>query len=304
MKPLTTLHAERPLARHCPELLGEGPGAPELLPALTSVADRLARALSTELAVMCAGSPPVVTPSPARETNGKSLAGQSLPLAAHCAFSLGGDAHLLATFEGSAVLRMLDRTFGGMGRVPDPLPDALPFSAGLLVSRLSQLVGQAIAAAAGPAIRVEPSGHGSEIPALMPCLPDQPLIAFDLKVAEGEDTAWTISLAITLPAARMLCGEAGQRPRPHSGARRHDACAAAAIGDLSLEVRATLVDMAIPFARLAALRAGEIIPVSVARNVPVHIAGKPAAQGTIGEIDDRVAVQITQSFINAKEPTP
>ena len=72
--------------------------------------------------------------------------------------------------------------------------------------------------------------------------------------------------------------------------------ASRAIEDIPLTVLATLVDMRIPLARLATLKPGMVLPVSVARSVPLSIAGTIVAHGTVGELDDRVALQITQAF--------
>ena len=66
--------------------------------------------------------------------------------------------------------------------------------------------------------------------------------------------------------------------------------------DLPLAVSAVLVDMSIPFSTLSALQPGQILPVAVARSIPLKVGGKTIAHGTIGAMDDRVAVQITQAF--------
>ena len=47
---------------------------------------------------------------------------------------------------------------------------------------------------------------------------------------------------------------------------------------------------------IAALQPGQILPVAVARSIPLKGGGKTIAHGTIGAMDDRVAVQITQAF--------
>ena len=67
-------------------------------------------------------------------------------------------------------------------------------------------------------------------------------------------------------------------------------------GDVPLTLSATLVDMTIGFRRLCALRPGDILPVAVARSVPLKADGKTIAHGTIGESDDRIAIQITNAF--------
>jgi flagellar motor switch protein FliM len=67
-------------------------------------------------------------------------------------------------------------------------------------------------------------------------------------------------------------------------------------GAVPLTISAVLVDMRIGFAALSNLQPGQILPVAVARSVPLKIGDKTVAHGTIGAMDDRVAVQITQAF--------
>ena len=66
--------------------------------------------------------------------------------------------------------------------------------------------------------------------------------------------------------------------------------------DLPLALSATLVDMQLPISRLAALMPGAVLPVAVARTVPLTLEGTVIARGTVGELDDQAAVQISHSF--------
>ena len=69
--------------------------------------------------------------------------------------------------------------------------------------------------------------------------------------------------------------------------------------DCALRLNATLIDMLMPLSRLSGLKPGDLIPVSVARSVPLALGGKIVAHGTVGEIDDRVALQITSAFAHS-----
>jgi flagellar motor switch protein FliM len=66
--------------------------------------------------------------------------------------------------------------------------------------------------------------------------------------------------------------------------------------DLPMAASATLVDMAVPLHRLANLAPGAVLPIKVARSVPLRIGETVVARGAIGEIDDQVALQINQTF--------
>ena len=65
---------------------------------------------------------------------------------------------------------------------------------------------------------------------------------------------------------------------------------------MPVPVTAVLVDMTIGFSRLTSLKPGDVLPVAVARSVPLQVDGRTIATGTIGEVEDRVAVQILQAF--------
>jgi flagellar motor switch protein FliM len=55
-----------------------------------------------------------------------------------------------------------------------------------------------------------------------------------------------------------------------------------------------LVDVALPLSAISRLEIGQVLAVPVARMVPLRVAGRTVAHGSIGAVDDRVAVQITQ----------
>jgi flagellar motor switch protein FliM len=61
-----------------------------------------------------------------------------------------------------------------------------------------------------------------------------------------------------------------------------------------LPLSATLVDMRVPLATAAALTPGMVLPVAVARAVPLAAGGSVIARGTVGHQDDRVALKLTQ----------
>jgi flagellar motor switch protein FliM len=63
---------------------------------------------------------------------------------------------------------------------------------------------------------------------------------------------------------------------------------------MPLTLRAVLVDIPLPLSALGALEVGQILMVPLARAVPLHIAGCTIARGTIGAVDDRVAIQLSQ----------
>jgi flagellar motor switch protein FliM len=54
--------------------------------------------------------------------------------------------------------------------------------------------------------------------------------------------------------------------------------------------------MNMPMAAMAAIEVGQVLPVSVARAVPLRLGRVTVATGSVGAADDRVALQITSAF--------
>lgn len=296
MKPTREFIAQRPLARHCPELLRAGPAPAELLALHTRFGERLARALATALGRLAGGDAPVVEAEPARESGMAEFAVQVAPLAANSLLALGADnIPVLASIEAEAVFRLLDRAFGGRGAVPEPLPDAFPLSAELFVARLEAVVaavlGEVLGCAPARALR-----HDGSLDALAPFTADRALATLAFEVTEQGHAPWTLTLAVPLDALAGLHG-AGERrsDAPVSSARRRtptDEPFAA----VPLTLRAVVVEMSVPVSRVAALKPGDLLPVAVSRQVPLRCGDTTVASGTLGAMDDRVAIQITQAF--------
>lgn len=295
MKPERSFIADRALAQHCPELIrsgGEGSAPAELLPALGRVGTKLSRVFAAALAPLTGGQNVVIQVGPPREVTAAVLAAEIAPLAANSLLSLG-NASLLASFDAGAVLRMIDRAFGGKGQTPVLLPATFPASAGVVIRQLEAMIAQGFAAATGASLEpVRRNGNLAELEAY----PDAaPLAVLTLTVSEAGAETWPILLALPLAALGGLVGEGGQAP-PRAAAPRQTNPAEEPYCDLPLTLSAVIIDMRLPMSALTELQPGSLLPVSVARNVPLRIGDKTIAHGAIGSVDDRVAIQITQAF--------
>lgn len=304
----TSLRTPAPTrAKHCAELLGAGPSIGELVPALSRLAEKLARTLPPALARLNGGDPPVVRIGMPMDTTLASIDADIEGLASHGLLALGPQGlPVLATFEAAPVLRLVDRAFGGKGLAPEPLPEALPLSAQLLLARIEDTVGaalgEAVAQVAGGSdpVRARSVRRDSSLRQLDPFDKRADLLQIALDVEEEGAEPWSFALAFP---CETLAAALAPRPAPRTAPRRAaPAPTDAPFADLPLELTAVLVDMAVPFSRLSGLKAGDVIPVSVARAVPVQINGTglalTIATGTVGEVEDRVAVQLQTAFTN------
>ncbi len=297
---------ERTIARHCPELLGATPVMTDLAPALSLIGERLTRGLAAGLARLSGGEPPIVRAGLPMDATLSSIAGEIEGLAAHSLMGMGASSlPILAIFDGAPVFRLVDRAFGGPGEVPEPLPDGFPLSAELLLSRIEGCVADALTSALAGACRttrpdhaddhrVRPLRRDTSLRQLDPFPASADVLTLSLEIEEPGIAPWSLTLALpteTLEAALA----APQHPVRQRRAASPDP-SAEPFASMAMEVTAVLVDMHLGMTRLAGLRPGDVLPVAVARSVPLQVGGRTLASGTIGEIDDRVAVQVTHAF--------
>ena len=314
MKPMREFIAERPLAEHCPELLRKGPGPDELLPLLRRMGDRFARRLSGALAPLLGGEAPLVQCTDPRETTLGSLHHSIASLAANSVFAIGApNMPMLVSIEAEPVLRIVDRAFGGKGEAPAPMPSTFPMAAELMIGRIETLLADHLSAAVtvtagGARGAITPPITGlrrdGNLTVLAPFPEDLPLAVLNMEVDDGGVLPWLMTFAMPFTSLARLFGfsEGAGLIDPKAGQRRRANPAAAPFGDLPLSVSAVLVDMSIPFSAIAGLAPGQILPVSVARHVPLRIGAQTIAHGTVGTMDDQVAVQINQAFTDNRSP--
>jgi flagellar motor switch protein FliM len=289
VKPERTFIAERVAAQHCPELINRGPDPAELTGHFARAGERFTRHLAGALAPLVGGEEPVVAALPPRELGESELTGLFGPLASYSLLaSAVPGVSLLAAVEGAAVLRLVDRAFGGKGEPPQVLPETFPGSAELMVEKLEAL----IALSLGEALeqQVLPLRRSIKLDELAPFPAGARLALLTCEVAEGARSPWKLALALPQAMLARLFGQAA----PVARAARAADPAAQPFADMPLPLTATLVDMRVPLAAISALEPGAVLPVSVARAVPLSIAGQQIARGTIGAQDDRVAVKLTQ----------
>jgi len=293
--------AERALAQHCEALVRKAPGLAELIVRLDAAAGKLARGLAGALAPLAGGKGVTVKPRPAREVSEIEFSLLIPELSASTLFGLGAEAlPLVVSLDAGAVLRMVDRTFGGRGAAPAQLPAEFPGSADMMIERLEGLVTAELNAAFAPwgSAALTPLRRSGALDELEAFPGIDQLVLVELQVSEPAGDAWPITLA--LPAATlaaMSAGSAAERARlPRSAA---DPLAEPFAG-IRLDCTAVLVDMRLSMKTVAALRPGAMLPVAVARQVPLRLAdrsgeGPVLATGTVGAAEDRVALQITSA---------
>lgn len=288
----------RPLARHCSELL-----AHRMRPADRSDDyRRLNRRLSAMLpAVFSAFYGEADLSVRTKEMNGGSpddmlLVGDQQRMHFLLKTTATG-AEIVVSIDQVAIFEMVDRAFGGDGKAPALLPEKLPRSAHSILERLERNIADLLRRIAPGNVLagLVPMKRETDITMLRSFVEADEVRTINFTGATFGGQPWSLEFMMEPETLDSLCeDEASIRPKSKregpAGAHEKPFC------DVPLELTATLIDMMIPLSRLSGLKPGDVIPVAVARNVPLSVGGKIVARGSVGEVDDCVALQITSAF--------
>lgn len=285
--------AERRAALHCGELLSRAAEPVEPAQEVARLAQRFAQNASRELAEMC----------DARGLKVEAI--DTALVAADAAVSAIG-VHTVNSFFAFGTERLgallsvstceinaqFERLLGGDGRV-DRTSVRLPRSAHPFVARFEQrILGALREAAAREEFSLAASiGVASEI---APFAKGEQVWVLQFRVAPPLGTEWTMTLAVCRHTLSQLLDARVASPATGRAIGERE-LGQSALGMMELPTCAILVDAPIPLSRLAQLHPGSVIPVAINRSIPLLIEDAVIAHGTAGEIDDRIALEITHT---------
>ncbi len=262
------------------------------LPGLERVATQLARAFQHALATAGCSAPVVLAASrtlPFAEW--KAGLGAATAIACYRDPVIKGG--FLLSMPPALIALLVDAFYGGGG---DPGAAARPLAVAerrffdrFTTSLEDGMVAAWAEAAASAPARVSTS-YASD--ALAFGRPDQAVLVLSFGVDRA--TPMTIELVYPLAALRALPGllVASGKTEAVEIDPVWQARLEAAVLQTRLPVRTVLARPTLPLSRLLALRPGDVIPVTLPARVPVAVAGRVLAHGTIGEANGRAAIKI------------
>jgi flagellar motor switch/type III secretory pathway protein FliN len=291
-----TFTPARALARHCAELTERGPRPEERAAHLAAWRRDVARELATDLGELLAGTKLAVTLGEPEAMTGRAVFDALGPVAANCLLRCGsGDQTALLSFEIATAIALTDRSFGGSGEPVLDRVETLPRSAGLLVEQAARIIAQAIArvSAAGGLAEGDVIVRSESAQRLKPFGPEAGCMVMRIDMSTPDGQSWCARLA--LAAARLdslLPGLGGAGGKQRTGAT-DDGLRAAVLGTIPLPLEAVLAEFDLSLARLEQLVPGERIPLALGRDIPLRVGARTVAHGSIGTLDDRLALRLT-----------
>lgn len=210
-------------------------------------------------------------------------------------FSIGTErTGILVSIATCELIAMFERLLGGEG-VIDQASTRLPRSATQFASRFEQCL---LAAVRNASDRDEfalgaGGGAGSE---KAPFDGDEAVWHIELAVSRPGGSPCTLQLVLCLATLGLLTTSRAASPATGRaiGMRGLDN---SAIGEVAFPLRAVLVDTDVSLSRLMRLEPGALIPVALNRSVPLLIEQAVIAHATVGEVDDRVALEVSQTSL-------
>lgn len=209
-------------------------------------------------------------------------------------FELGKDADDIVIFiPGPLVSQALDLHYGGAGGAPVReafTPSELRFLSRLAVSLVPHLDVANADAAPHPArpLEMQCDVHSFNWPRYR-----DSIVVADIQIAGPAIGPATISCFIGYARAKKIALRlAGSNPTQLPPQPEWQAKMRSAAQRVPIPARAVLTQADFPLSRLLALRAGDILPVMLPAEVPLYVAGRRFAHGSIGESNGRNALKI------------
>lgn len=295
------LVAERALAQHSDMLAVRAPEPAELLSALTAAMPRLMQALAGELQALLGEDRPTVTCEKVEKLAAQKLHKIIAPVAVNFRLDDIAGGQVLASLDFASALVLTDQLFGGTGHVPAVIPERLPASADLTLTRFAASLGTAIGAALERPEPLVPGLRSDVLGKIVPAREAEQLFMLRCDVAQEGRGSWDMLLVIREShVARLLAegGAARAKGRQPGDRRRPDA---APFGKMPMPLTAVLSEMTLPVSRISALKPGDTIPLAISGQVPLRLSGVEIARGQVGQADGSMALRLTRIAWNEKD---
>ena len=217
-----------------------------------------------------------------------------LPLAMSGA---GNNGAALTVFDGRWVLEVLDQFFGGSGHAPAVMPAEFSPAAEAMVGRLGTSLAAPLRTAWEPLARVDFTPGRVEASAAMLAGfdADEAVVVTRFGLVAGNAKPVFVdvlySVAALKPLTATLNGKVLDKAEPDPAWRQGLTRSVMAV---RFPVRSVLAEPVVPLSVLMNLKPGDVIPITVAPDVPVMVGNDCLGAGTVGTANGRAAIRLTQ----------
>src|SRR3954468_1314088 len=275
---------------------GEAPRAMSAIPAIDRLNERLVRRLRDVIEPFARVKPKVTTEPVTIRGFAEWQAEQDevTSLSLYAFRPMKGA--ILLRIDPDFVGRLVDAFYGGSGAQAPRRAREFTATEESLLGRLSEALIGAIAEGWSEIMPVRPQLRARETNAGFAGVAkaDEMVALARFTIAPWPGHATVIEIVYPVAGLRSI--------EPELAAKSHDDASVktgawreklgAAVGEVRIEARTVLARPELSLAELMQLQAGDIIPVSLSKHVPLIVAGRRIALGTVGEHDGRAALKI------------
>ena len=209
---------------------------------------------------------------------------------------LNGQAMIV--LDGALVLEMVDLFFGGTGTVPDPMPGEFTPTAEAMIGRATAALAEHMATAGNAVAEIDfRAGRSESNPAMLSHIDgEERVVVTRFTMALGEGRSSTVDILYPVKALKPIAGVLGAKVQSRRGGGDPAWLGGLtrAVMNVKLPVRSVLAEPVIPLAKLMALQAGDIIPISFGPEVPLLVAENRFARGAGGAANGRAAIRVNR----------
>lgn len=272
------------------------PQTPVSLSGMDRLGERMARQIRTMMEPIL-GVKPVITAQSAEMVN-YDLWSAMLPsfcsLSTYKLHPLKGT--VLVKLDPGLISAVVERFYGGTGGRARPDQEEFTRSEERVLGRLSDEIMNALSRTWADLLPIEmaPVAREHDPQALVFAEASDQLLSQSFSVSFGKDEGWTIELMFPLVALRQLepllatnTPEEGRHRDPLWQAR-----IARQMAEIRLPAKTILARPSLNLSELLNLKNGDVIPVNIARYLPLIVSNRVVAEGTIGEQNGRAAFMI------------
>ena len=275
---------------------GEAPRTMSAIPAIDRINERLVRRLRDVIEPFARIKPKVTT----EPVTIRSFAEWQVEQAEFTSLSLYAfrpmKGAILLHIDPEFVSRLVDAFYGGNGTAPSRRGREFTATEESLLGRLAEAMIGALAEVWQEVVPVRQQLKARETNVGFAELAgaDEAIAITRFEVAPWAGPGAAIEFLYPVAALRSVEPELAARAHDEAGPRTGDwrARLGAAVGEVRIEARTVLARPELSLSELMQLREGDIIPVSLTKLVPLIVAGRRVALGSVGEKDGKAALKI------------